>query len=345
MGHLWETRRNMKGYIGDARQRTSFGIEFGRTSTLESSDLRDKVFGILGFTILSFQDRVPYLLTIDYNKSVREVFRDATRYTILQYRCLWILRYVSYAESGELNTDWPSWVPRMKIGAGDHKTSALMSHGYRSPSGFQIVHDPWLGFDPEGDPNLLVVPGRGIARIYKVYPIFVEDPSNAFWVMILKLVKTKEEYKIRVARLLTMNRDFRHKEWHQDTLLDLFERWVAHFRAGSGPLKGIASIDEDTEEPSRSLIEFNQAITNAVKYRRFAITNKDLMALVPKVCVEGDIIALMEAADVPYAVRLDTDRIEFLLLGECYIEDNMAGEAFKAADGTSLDSTVSFRFR
>ncbi|KAI1408238.1 heterokaryon incompatibility protein-domain-containing protein [Hypoxylon sp. FL1857] len=79
------------------------------------TDPRDLVYGILGFTTVPVSisqdvaDTHQPTLTVDYGRSISEVYQDVVRYEISRTKSLWILDYVTSrpASSKEL----PSWTP------------------------------------------------------------------------------------------------------------------------------------------------------------------------------------------------------------------------------------------
>ncbi|OAL07737.1 hypothetical protein IQ06DRAFT_14719 [Phaeosphaeriaceae sp. SRC1lsM3a] len=92
-------------YLVDARRdgpNTSFGRQFFRTLRLESSDSRDKVFGLLG--ISSFDDH-EQKITPDYNKSVLQVSTQAT-VAVLKANFVSFVLYQPWS----LASTGPSWV-------------------------------------------------------------------------------------------------------------------------------------------------------------------------------------------------------------------------------------------
>jgi hypothetical protein len=84
--------------------------------------------------------------------------------------------------------------------------------------------------------------------------------------------------------------------------------------------------------------QYHQAFLNATNRRRFAITDNDLMALVPKVAEKGDVVACFGAGSTPFLLRPDGDY--WRMLGPCYLEDNMDGQALAKQEDEVVSDTV-----
>jgi hypothetical protein len=52
---------------------------------------------------------------------------------------------------------------------------------------------------------------------------------------------------------------------------------------------------------------------------------------------EGDEIAILFGAPVPFVLRRDREHNHFLLIGECYVSSIMEGEAMKNLDESKVE--------
>lgn len=90
-----------------------------------------------------------------------------------------------------------------------------------------------------------------------------------------------------------------------------------------------------TRRPAKTLEDLQTALRAALKMRRFAITEKGFFALVPRGSREGDVIVVLKKACVPFVVRSvheDCTKGSFELLGECYVQGIMEGEALEGGE-------------
>ena len=79
----------------------------------------------------------------------------------------------------------------------------------------------------------------------------------------------------------------------------------------------------------------------ACRSRRFAVTDKDYMGLVPDCSEVGDEVHVLSGATVPFILRHRKEKLStvtdeaqgrvFLLVGDAYIHGVMEGEAAEAA--------------
>jgi hypothetical protein len=63
--------------------------------------------------------------------------------------------------------------------------------------------------------------------------------------------------------------------------------------------------------------------------RRFCVTAEERIGIVPCNTRDGDMVAVLYGAQVPFVIRpkKDTKEVQFELVGECYIHGLMDGEA------------------
>ncbi|KAK5126892.1 hypothetical protein LTR85_008250 [Meristemomyces frigidus] len=110
----------------------TFSGKFMSFFDFESTDPRDRVFGVLGIfkgkaQLMAHISRAlfgdfPPLLAPDYKKPLMEVYRDATRYMIEESNSLDVFQFMYHRADGVASdANWPSWVPRwheLQVGGG-----------------------------------------------------------------------------------------------------------------------------------------------------------------------------------------------------------------------------------
>ncbi|KAI4620645.1 uncharacterized protein J4E87_006970 [Alternaria ethzedia] len=91
-------------------------------------------------------------------------------------------------------------------------------------------------------------------------------------------------------------------------------------------------------EASRLLSELESRGSRAA--RRIAQTDSKLLANVPTHTAVGDVIAIFNGGEVPYVLRPAAEG-EYILIGECYVDGYMDGQATRKR--TSDNPDVTFR--
>jgi Heterokaryon incompatibility protein (HET) len=86
-------------------------------------------------------------------------------------------------------------------------------------------------------------------------------------------------------------------------------------------------------EATRTLLDdhrYDDSFCRCARGRKFAITNKGYMSMVPPLAKAGDDIGIIYGAEIPFVFRRDMN--VFDLIGECYVHGIMDGEALQEKD-------------
>jgi hypothetical protein len=158
------------------------------TSSLRSTDPRDKVFALLGLSCETKDpDHWPEELVPDYNRSVQDVYTAATRYCSRQTSDLSVLsqhEYGSVGGSGMANVSFPSRVPRLDLASSTRRISAFSLS--RTYSGYQSLTEKFnkacghstAVVDPMSSPNVLRLRGIRISAVMICLPtVVVNEPD------------------------------------------------------------------------------------------------------------------------------------------------------------------------
>jgi hypothetical protein len=100
---------------------------------------------------------------------------------------------------------------------------------------------------------------------------------------------------------------------HRQNREELREALVFHIMSHEATLKDFLLLD--------------LSIRRWLNHRRFGITDTGLFAAVPAGAREGDIICVLNGGRVPYVLRRSGEWHKFTLVGECYVDEMMRGEA------------------
>ena len=132
-----------------------FSISHGQTPFLADllryfrpfgvSEVRDKVYALLGLTRWTASGQpLPFALTPQYQKPLRDVLRDTTRVAIYESGDLWVLRYVEHevvvAPSNMLEETVPSWVPSLFRQLDQEKDANPLRSAFRANRNLEGSH-------------------------------------------------------------------------------------------------------------------------------------------------------------------------------------------------------------
>jgi hypothetical protein len=104
-------------------------------------------------------------------------------------------------------------------------------------------------------------------------------------------------------------------------------------------LTNVFKLDDDDDETviqayelvAKHIILIENHIVSFAAPRRFSLTAKDRLGLMPRTSKEGDLICILLGGAVPFVIR-PAGKGTFKLLGDCYLHGVMDGEALKTDD-------------
>jgi hypothetical protein len=121
--------------------------------------------------------------------------------------------------------------------------------------------------------------------------------------------------------------------------------WLQYLSSEFDDSGSEAEAKEANERPSTGAMLFANTMFKSLSFRRFAITERGYMALVPEKAQAGDEIWIIAGMDVPSALRpaggnsLPTDATRnYILVGRSYTHGIMMGEAW--TDESTPESVV-----
>lgn len=294
--------------------------------SLSVTDPRDRVFGMLGLMRL---DSIPRELQPDYQKSVGDVFRDATRYALQEgkgYCTDMIFDMISHRSQEEVEDPlWLSWVPRwdrsFEVAEGD----AAMLRPIFNAHGGESIHL----FDTE--PDFLAYGGVRIGPVKHLFPnndkAFTMDDNpdikelgTWYWeantqnkgtsVVLGRTLRAGADWK---GQRLTERDDEAVLNFERHTLLrDEFPGWSE-------------DLTDRHSEAEREASQFWTASTSACQNRRLVEIENGFLALCPRVVQQRDIVAVLYGCQRPCLLRPCGKR--FKMLGQCYVDEIMDGQA------------------
>ncbi|KAM5354795.1 hypothetical protein ACJ41O_001441 [Fusarium nematophilum] len=324
-------------------------------------DPRDKVYGLLG--VCSDEDR--NAVTVSYAKecTAADLYRDVTSRYIGE-KALRVGIAVCYADHE--SPDLPSWVPDWRLPSrviplgsswaqgvytayGRLKGKVL--HGVESRErgelcvqGLLVDSIAKVG-EPAADPELTFTDpaaNKTLLDCVKFVSQLQRDPPNdtifnAFW------------------RTLVAGKNGDGTLKCPPTFAEIFSLILDETTGGSPSLpgqtysarqkrpkgKGRLELSNLTSRaPGETFQQIRTAMKRALQNRRLGATSRGYLGLFPERAREGDVMYVLENCTVPFVMRsAERHGGKLRLVGECYVDGIMEGEAVEAED-VSLEKIV-----
>ncbi|KAL8712369.1 MAG: hypothetical protein Q9225_006954 [Loekoesia sp. 1 TL-2023] len=296
-----------------------------RTRKAQCSDPRDRIFGILSLT----KDLDRLGIRPDYEKTTLDVFREVIIGAAQKFKNLQLLARCELVDG---RSDMPSWIPNWST---PHDFNAIDGKAcWNSTSEVRYIRYT------DGDEHLIVA-GHRVSTIIISRSIVPDDPLACE--SLESLTRLREIYatfrKLVLGIKAITHRNF---EYQAETMLrtifcnsfaDNVEPMVAtiqmKFDVVLQRFRRIQNLslhpcDNCLEETADFLNEFyNSAVGRALIY-----LETGHLGLGPKRCFENtDVVAIILGCQTPMVLRPRKNR-GHVVVGECYVQGLMEGEAF-----------------
>jgi hypothetical protein len=329
-----------------------------RFRPFEATNPRDKVYGVLGLKELATANTLP---TVDYAKSVGQIFADTARAIIAQTKDTLVLGYVSHpSEAFDGYHDHASWAPRWDV-LSKHHVLHDETHSPRPPRKC-IPLDMAMLDDADTDWTVLKLHGVQCDRVVRTWKPMryrhfenwrAAQPVLQFWLdeISAEPPSSVDSPRLRaLARTLTgsevarIGRSDGNSNWgdaseaqvadHLQSFLSyinlLFSQYV---RNGSEAVHSdVIARQYGPWEP------FVHVFRLASSNRRLFKTASGCFGLGPHCLMEDDLVVELAGGRTPFVVRAE-DR-GHLFLGQVYIDELMDGEAVTMVERGELETTV-----
>lgn len=335
---------------------------YSQASSLKStSEPRDYIFALLAmFQVDNNLSKIPKLLNPDYQKSVAQVFRDATRYIleeqssekIMIMKGRTVLERIDHQSEAEI-TGMASWTVKWDRIRNTLQSSDRLARTLRNTRSIQNADStqssPSLASkrlkiaDPM-DLDVLTLRGFLAAEISlrialdSEQPLWLLDDGSA----VVRLVESlrsaytqSETYSSRcvqdrdevIADLMT----FGGKDFLGLTLgatkAESLKALMHHITSTGSLPPGLSSLlPDDVDDQRKDCGVFYWLFQLAANNRFFFSTDKGHLGLGPKFLREGDVVALFEGEDFPFVLRPFGK--EYQLVGMAYIHGLSHDEVF-----------------
>ncbi|KAK0741857.1 heterokaryon incompatibility protein-domain-containing protein [Apiosordaria backusii] len=317
-----------------------------RTRTRDATDLRDKIFGVLGFSGGRLND---VGIVPNYRSTVGEVYQDAATRIITVSGNFNVLGLCTQVETPTAPRG-PSWVPdwssqsAIALPLVDDALGQLRKTN--ASRGSPLVS--WW----EEDGNVLVAQGHVVDVVSRLAPVQrqfdiiegvpydVEDTVDKpkFWEVIGEFLDSMDIFcqTLCTGTLMPGGREETEKAF-QDWLATLSTiRKLMAMKADKKASKAFktASFLGYTKKTWQSYGDFIPYLSQ-VKERRLGGTAKEYLCLFPRNTEPDDQVYILSGGRVPVVLRPRRDgTVEFI--GEAYVHGIMDGEAFKPEDCTDV---------
>jgi hypothetical protein len=291
---------------------------------------RDKIYGMLGVTN---QDTTNELLNPNYDLSQQEVYRNFVLWDIFHNKSLRVLG-CSWDKVASKQTS--SWVPDFtRLDKYHH----LMR--WENRASFRASGDSQIAAQLSPDGSVLHIKGKVVDRLHVVGDHTLGDRWKADGDR-LTYIMTREAVAIWKATQKRLESRLRVHDTDEGLGTHIFLRALVGDRTDFGrkaTLVFLNNVSHMVREMGDSKAKMNrphnktlEAFLRIALSRRFAATELGMIGYVPKAAVPGDFVVVFYGSSVPSIVRLD-NKGKTTLVGECYIQGIMDGEAVEASYG------------
>lgn len=294
----------------------------------ECLDDRDRVYAIL-----AFEDRLRTAIVPDYSKSASQVFQEATRKLLLSGDTLDMLCHTGLSIVG---TDCPSWASDWRFHELTISIDPFPMCRASGPTTYEL-HD----YDETS--NVLSIAGIGLSEVLRVWPsVFPDVATTSFF---FDGLYTLDQLQVELVK---PGADVVRGE-RSDDLFKALCRTICIgnfgdvYQEGSDEARGTPSFAAcyasmpSTEWPSPGgdqPLRFKKhecaGFTTATGFclaRALFITEDGLLRLGPQDMKANDKVVVFLGANTPFLLRETTSGSQYQLVGECYYDQHMYGEA------------------
>lgn len=318
------------------------------TREAQATDLRDKVYGLLGLTSYTGAEKNGHEqlardIDVSYAKTVEQVYQDLAVLIVERYQgpraaeLLYAAGRVSLTHGLKL----PSWVPDWSI----DRQNVLWWNAQDSE--YRAAKDTEARMYICGhQKSLLVVAGKEIDTIdildaEEDVNRIQEMPSESYWAHLHALMTARESLlqkhsifpspdqgRDALWRTLTANRNATYQPASAAEVGSAFD----NYRAGLDYLRQTGKIKREHQLGYQAFATLTE---RALRGRRFFVSVKGGIGLAPLPARRGDRVCVVLGGKVPVVLRPphdDDGDDAWILLGECYFHGYMTGEAMDRGD-------------
>ena len=298
----------------------------------EKTEPKDSIYAILGLLDkdTSLESSQAALLKVDYAKTLSNVLRDATRYSLCQKGDLYALKLINHRfdvlDDCQL---FPTWAIRADLQREAWDASYLPNYfnasgGLEAPS---LLDDISLGEE------VVLLQGIVVDGVYQTTASWIKDTYEEFheWLIFVKgivlrhcNVASPEELYLATAFTLVGGKTWDGGRAHSSDLQVLLDY-----------LKSLALNENDSASDGVRVrrgfdLKETKSMYNASRVdfcmgRRFFVTGAGRVGIGPRCMQPEDIVVVLRGSKWPFILRKKGDG--YWLLGAAYVHGIMDGEA------------------
>lgn len=324
------------------------------TRQFDVTDSRDRVYGLLGLQATDNDPKNGKLIVVpDYTISAAEIFYKLSVMMIQRSNSLRLLSSVQhpavgYEQDGEpkeisFDTSYPSWSPQWDTVTTSTIAPWDLDDSYNAAEGFP------LQINPKSAPGRLQVHGLHVAEITEVLPFMMNnlDLSPLFHPTLKDMFQKRSGLKL-LSKTLTGGRS-----WYgalSDDAAGVLADFAAYLCEVRSETKESAGHWPDSKSQRELLrgefiwnslgptlrelavngesIRFAEAAMAVCTSRRLFLTSNGSIGLGPSGVQKGDGLYILSGGEMPFILRPRDGH--HLLVGECYVDGIMQGEAVES---------------
>lgn len=333
-------------------------------------DPKDKIYALLGL----INNRTDSRLLPNQNYSVAEVYANATKYIASSEGCLDVICVCGKKERPK---GLPSWAPNFQqFGLSDERVLIVDPSGRKQV--FQASStEPYEDFGPSDQRvEELRTKGLCLGMIRGIFPLTLPDtglePIEEIWNWIFTIDKDQEpaaqellsDLSRLTCRLFEIHRlsdpSKRSEFWAgMETEIEQLSRtpyqnqqikYLLTLMCGQAEHGTSCSATEAVTILRRACIRdpdgeialslLCNAIHTGVRGRRLVVLDGGHIGAVPEEAMLGDTVCVLLGCSVPVCLREASSSDEWTLVGECYVDGYMHGDAIVERDsGKAMEKT------
>ncbi len=309
------------GYVSIQRM-----IRIGYTA--EVSDPRDKFYSVMGMSPRLF-DRDVY---VSYSEPADSVFQRVSRYLVERHGAEQEVGVnILYCATG-INDRVPSWIIKWD------EDRALRPFTFGGKGLYRASGDTRPQMRIAEDGSSVIVAVSKIDYLETVTstwnPQITWDELFSWYAEAYAFATDSRDYPTREsiiqAYTTTLVADSTtHTRLDPGALVESYTAYVA-------PQDWEEIVAGELKTWSRP---FQIRCANATRRRRFCVTRKGFFAMIPDKAQAGDLVCILLGGDAPLVLRRDESYGRYILIGDCYLQCIMKGEALEW-DGFHVEDFV-----
>jgi hypothetical protein len=299
------------------------------TSRFENTDPRDVVYALLGIPTKDNDPKGEMFLPIDYTVDEKTLNKIVTDKLLTQTRPISFLCNAAFDPHAPSE---PSWIPRWG------KSSLAMLSPWALDDCFNPGGDLAFKRMPSIDPSHLALEGICISTVLwsglDLAAKFAMEWQDVFRLLHSGAFDPLSQSSLELfARTLSAGRDaYGAREMDKSAYVRHFAALIERSRPEDVENANPVFLDAATGgEPD----QFLQIVDTICEGRTFFVTVGGHIGLGPSLMRPGDAVYVLAGAEMPFVLRKDAE--SFRLIGECYVDEIMNGEAVQAMkEGSNL---------